>query len=248
MTLSPKERFSAAVADYVKYRPSYPSAVVEWLSATTGVRPPARVVDLGSGTGISSRLFAAFGFEVTGVEPNDDMRAEAEGFGGGVRYVKGEAAATALPAGAFDLAIAAQAFHWFDVPGTIEELQRILRSGGWASAFWNVRASTPFLDEYKTLLESLGEYNAAPKPEGAIARIEAHPAVVDLRSAELENAQQLNLASLIGRAFSSSYVVHASRPRAEIERELQRLFETHARDGVVEMKYRVVLRAWRISG
>jgi len=49
--------------------------------------------------GIAARLFAARGFKVTGVEPNEAMRGWAEREGGGVAYVAGQATATGLPPG-----------------------------------------------------------------------------------------------------------------------------------------------------
>lgn len=88
------------------------------------------------------------------------------------------------------------------------ESRRILKAGGWCAAFWNVRTGTPFMSAYEQLLNGVGEYRAVPKPQDAIASIEAHAGVASLMSAEFPNAQLLDRAGLFGRATSSSYVAH----------------------------------------
>ena len=72
------ERFSSRADNYARYRPSYPAAAIDLLSARCGLVAGARVADLGSGTGILSALLLERGAQVFAVEPNDAMRACAE--------------------------------------------------------------------------------------------------------------------------------------------------------------------------
>ncbi len=125
-----KTRFSSRVENYVRYRPAYPGGVLQCLERECGLTPAWRVADIGSGTGISSKLFLDYGCTVFAVEPNPDMRRAAERLLGsvpGFHSEDGSAEATGIPAGSVDLAIAAQAFHWFDPAGAREEFQRIVR-------------------------------------------------------------------------------------------------------------------------
>jgi ubiquinone/menaquinone biosynthesis C-methylase UbiE len=69
-----KERFSKRVGDYVRYRPSYPSALLELLRSECALRPGHVIADIGSGTGFLSELFLKNGNRVYGVEPNKEMR------------------------------------------------------------------------------------------------------------------------------------------------------------------------------
>ena len=82
-TLHSTERFSDRVADYVRCRPDYPAAMLDWLHREHGVTPDWRVADVGAGTGISCKLFLDAGHEVTAVEPNAPMRDAALAWLGG---------------------------------------------------------------------------------------------------------------------------------------------------------------------
>src|SRR5258707_12150769 len=68
-----KQRFSNRVADYVRYRPGYPAAVLDLLRAECGLRPGHIIADIGSGTGLLSELFLKNGNRIYGVEPNKEM-------------------------------------------------------------------------------------------------------------------------------------------------------------------------------
>ena len=159
MTVSDStERFSSRVADYVRYRPDYPPALLEWLHGPMGVGHEAVVADIGAGTGISSRLFLATGHPVIAVEPNAAMRAASEQWLA-PQYprfsaIDGRAEATGLDDASVDLVSVAQAFHWFDTVAVRAEWQRILRPGGQALIYWNSRLldASPFLVGYEQLL------------------------------------------------------------------------------------------------
>lgn len=243
--LDPKRRFSETAELYEKHRPSYPPALVDWVAE--GLRPGADVADVGAGTGISTRLFAERGFRVTGIEPNDAMRARAEA-AGVARYRRGEATDTGLPAASQDLVFAAQAFHWFPIPGTLAEWRRILRPGGRAAAFWNDRMEdTPFLKAYEDLLRrSSSEYRELTRRRSTLAELRAAAGVAGWEEREFASAQVLDREGLFGRVFSSSYVMHGLDDRAAFEKALDALFDAHQADGRVEFRYRAVAARWRL--
>ena len=174
---------------------------------------------------------------VVGVDPNPDMLAAAGG-GARISYVAGEAAATGLADRSVRLATAAQAFHWFPLESTLRELSRILTGDGSCGVFWNDRTSSPFLDEYESLLrEASVEYGRVPRPRETLARIEAHGGLRDFCRAEFPNVQQLDREGLRGRAFSSSYVAHGVADPDGFRLRLDELFDRYAEDGVVEFRY-----------
>lgn len=135
------DRFTGRAGAYAQGRPGYPPAVLELLAQETRRESP-RLADIGSGTGILSRAMLERGWTVYGVEPNADMRREAElslkdfpSF----HSIPGTAEHTFLPSGSVDMVAAAQAFHWFDAATFKQECRRILAREGRVALLWNSR-------------------------------------------------------------------------------------------------------------
>jgi tRNA1(Val) A37 N6-methylase TrmN6 len=62
--------FSDRVADYVRYRPGYPAGLVDYLIQACDLDANDTIADIGSGTGIFSRLLLDRRLSVCAVEPN----------------------------------------------------------------------------------------------------------------------------------------------------------------------------------
>jgi SAM-dependent methyltransferase len=122
---------------YDRSRPSPPPELLRILSLVAQVERPDLVVDLGAGTGLSTRVWAERATDVVGVEPNRRMidRARAATSAPNVRYVEAFAAETGLHAGSADLVCCAQAFHWMEPTPVLTEAARILRRGGVFAAY-----------------------------------------------------------------------------------------------------------------
>ena len=121
----------AGFADqYDAFRPSPPPVLLEALSRYAGPSPLRRVVDLGSGTGLSTRAWAARADEVVGIEPNPEMRkaAELRTSQENVRYVEAFADRTGLESASADLVTCSQSFHWMERGPVLAEAARILRA------------------------------------------------------------------------------------------------------------------------
>jgi SAM-dependent methyltransferase len=117
---------------YDRYRPSPPPEVLDVLTFLVGRERPTRVVDLGCGTGLSSRALAQRSDEVVAVEPNPRMIAEARAATDehNVRYVEAYASETGLADSETDLVTAWQAFHWMEPQPVLAEAARLLRDRG----------------------------------------------------------------------------------------------------------------------
>ena len=122
---------------YDRFRPAPPEALLEIVSLVAQVRRPRLVVDLGAGTGLSTRVWSQRADEVVGVEANAAMiaRARAATDASNVRYVEAFASGTGLADDSADIATCAQAFHWMDPTHVLAESARILRPGGVFAAY-----------------------------------------------------------------------------------------------------------------
>jgi SAM-dependent methyltransferase len=119
-------------ADYDRFRPRPPAALLELLPLLVGLDRLKLVVDLGSGTGLSARLWAERADEVVAIEPNEAMRtfAERATTAAHVRYLGTSSYETGLPDASADLVTAAQSLQWMRPERVFPEVARILRPGG----------------------------------------------------------------------------------------------------------------------
>lgn len=237
------ERFSDRVEDYVRYRPDYPRALVDWLHGL-GVRPDWLVADIGAGTGISSKLFLDAGHRVTAVEPNAAMRAAAERWLAGEHRFDakdGSAEATGLPGHAVDLVVVAQAFHWFDKDKVRAEFARILSARGLVAVFWNSRrlTGTPFLEGYERLLLEYGlDYRGVAERYTDDASMARWFGQGYRGMASFPHGQKLDYESLLGRLMSSSYAPKQGHANHEpMLHALRVLFDDTQEGGTVSFDY-----------
>lgn len=238
-----KARFSNRVADYVRYRPGYPEEVMALLRQA-GLCSGSKVADIGSGTGIFSKLLLDADHEVFAVEPNAEMRAAAEDLLGkspSFHSIAASGEETTLPDQSMDWVVSAQAFHWLDRERARTEFSRLLKPAGSIALIWNVRQtdSTPFLREYEDLLLTYAPDYAQVRHENVDADALAH-FFAEGRFVKhvFPNTQTFDLTGLRGRLLSCSYapaVGHALR--VPMLTELERLYDAHQRDGVVVFRY-----------
>jgi len=258
-------RFSSRVADYLRYRPGYPSTLIDLLKEECGLIPAHQIADIGSGTGFLSKLFLRNGNRVLGIEPNPEMRASGDEFlaaYGNFQSFNGTAEATGLADECVDFVTAAQAFHWFEPSDTRREFTRILKPRGWVVIVWNDRriAETPFGRDYENLLVTYGtDYktvkDAYPEAHDMIGFFGSSPNVVaglftqrtgegqtgsapNFQRRELPNFQDFDFDALSGRLRSSSYAPQPGHPNHEpMLAALRKLFDAHQQNGVVRMNY-----------
>lgn len=267
MNTRPTERFTSRVEAYRKYRPHYPRAVIEALRECTGLRQSDTIADVGSGTGISSKLFLDNGNFVYGIEPNKAMRECGEEYLStykNFRSMNGTAEETTLPGDSVDYVVAGQAFHWFDTERAKKEFKRILKPGGWVIIIWNDRESdtTPFLREYEQLLLDFGtdyvQVNhrnvvITSSPDANIGSSNSKRTIdffhgKPVLELKFDNIQELDYAGLEGRLLSSSYVPEqGSSTYDRMLGRLREIYDRHAVNGHVEMRYKTLLYAGQFS-
>ena len=249
----PLARFSNRAENYAKYRPGYPSGVMDILRSDCGLTATSIVADVGSGTGILSELFLRNGNTVFGIEPNAAMRQAAEHllpeFPGFVS-IDATAEATTLETSSVDLITAAQAFHWFDRDRARTEFARILRPRGWVALIWNERRldSTAFLRDYEKLLRRYGTDYEKVRHENVAGKIGDFFDPEPFQMQSLKNVQHFDLESLKGRTRSASYTPEPGDPNFEpLFARLEELFKAHQRGGIVNFEYDTTVYYGRLT-
>lgn len=119
---------------YVLGRKEKPDAVYAILRSY--INPNATILDLGSGTGISTRQMYKHGFKnIIGVDRDPLMIKEAQAANTKeccIKYIKADVG-LGLPFAdeQFDVVTATSSFHWFANPSSIREVARILKPEGY---------------------------------------------------------------------------------------------------------------------
>lgn len=245
-------RFSATADDYDRYRPDYPQAIFDWIAAAAQLTAGARVIDLGCGTGISTRQLAERGYRTVGIDPNERMLDYARSYGVGAPgpyYLRARAEVLPIADDAAALVTMAQSAHWFVVDPARREpvLAELARVAPFAAAVWNRRAKSPFMTDYDGLIRKYAaDYSRVPTVEQALQALRT--ALPEAQETKLPHRQMLDRAGLVGRAWSSSYVAHGVRERAAFDGALDALFTQHAEDDRVEFLFDTVAVAWSTRG
>ena len=232
-------RFDGVAATYARYRPSYPQAAIALL--LDGLPKPADVVDVGAGTGIASRLFAAAGARVIAIEPSIEMRRFAQHAGLDARA--GTATQTGLAAASADLVTAFQAFHWFANARALTEFRRVLRPGGRFAAIWNERdAEDPFGRDLIALDRAYGEAQMMAtfdSPEDGTQALLQRNGFENVRHVAFENRQRFDEDGLIGRQRSLSFAPRSGDALADYLARTRALFARHrGADGFAHLRLR----------
>lgn len=242
--LNSKERFTDRVETYVKYRPSYPVAALDFLYGEVGFSERSIIADIGAGTGIFSGLLLDRGSRVVALEPNEAMReAAVKRYASHPRYAScpGSAERSGLSDESVHHIVCAQSFHWFDRPAAKKEFRRILKPDGKVALIWNSRRTTgtPFLEQFEQLLLDFGtDYeNVGHKSitrETLTSFFEDGGPALEVFASE----QRLDADGVKGRLLSSSYCPLPGHPNYEPMMErLAEIFKKNAVNGIVTIVY-----------
>src|SRR4051812_24312774 len=130
--------FTRGTDAYVRGRPDFPPAAIDWLLGDLALGPGKTVIDLGAGTGKFTRLLIETGAVVIAVEPSATMLERLARDLPGVAALRGTAQAIPLTEASIDAVVCAQAFHWFASAAALAEIRRVLKPGGMLGLIWNI--------------------------------------------------------------------------------------------------------------
>ena len=237
------KRFSDRVENYIKYRPTYPKELIDYLFEVVEFKEDSTVADIGSGTGIFTKLLIDKVETIYAVEPNNEMRTAAIRLLGKFSNcfsIHGTAEETTLENNSIDFITSAQAFHWFNIPKAKLEFNRILKPGGKLILIWNSRINnTEFLKVYeealKTYATDYNEVNHQNLNDNDFQKCFSS----NYTKAVFDNYQEFNFEGVMGRLLSSSYAPEEGTENfLELEKVLFKAFENFSIENTVRFNYK----------
>lgn len=214
------ERFAGFASLYNDVRPQPPQIIIDILTQLAQIERPRLVADLGSGTGLSTRFWAARADQIVGIEPSAEMRTQAEArtTTENVRYLDGFSHQTSLPDASADIVTCSQSLHWMDPESTFAEAARILRPGGVFAAYDNdwpptcdAEAEIAYVN-FETRAEAMGfergfyRYVKEWDKAGHLGRMQASGKFRYVNEIVLHHVEQGNASRLIGLAMSQGSI------------------------------------------
>ncbi len=157
--------FDAAASLYQAARPDYPDELYGDLSAITGVRPPARLLEVGCGPGKATLPLARMGFGITAIELGRNLAAAARQ---NLAAFPDVTVATGSfeewrpdDPHSFELVYAATAWHWVDPQVRYAKAAETLMPGGhlavWGASHAFPEGFDPFFTEIQEVYTEIGE-------------------------------------------------------------------------------------------
>jgi SAM-dependent methyltransferase len=212
--------FEVAVEHYRRGRPSYPDDAVTYLVRQLGIGEGRDVLELGAGTGKFTELIVHTGARITAVEPVPAMREALERACPTVTVLDGTAEDIPVPNGSFDVAVAAQSFHWFEGDHALREIHRVLRDDGRLGMIWNERDDASDWAQRLTAIFDRLAAGDAPRYRSSRWReaFERTELFGPLHHGIAYHVHHVTPQAFVDRALSVSFV--ASAPEAERQRVL----------------------------
>lgn len=243
--------FGSIAGTYDAVRPRWPEPTVHWLLGEP--QGPARVLDLGAGTGLGTRTIAALGHDVTAVDPSAEMLAVLDAastalpheVGARITTLVGRGEQLDAPDSSYDAVTCFQAWHWVDPDLAGHECARVIRPGGvlgLAGHSWSDRV--PWLRE-------LGEVVDTPE---MVWRPDLHMQPPGIGPAQADGfeepeynrfalEQELTVDELVRLASSWSPVAVRDDRDAVLDRV--RALGTEVADGRPTLEFSYVSDCWR---
>lgn len=234
-----EDKFSGKADDYDRYRPSYPSELVDWLFAKTNAKT---VADIGAGTGKFTKLLVPKAEKVIAVEPNDDMLKKLYRNVPTAQIIKAPAENTGIAEHSVDLVTAATAFHLFDEEEFKTECKRILAPNGRTAIIFNSKITDDLIRERDEISRIYCGFKGhtgkrSDNERDAFLRNEYFS---EVEYTEFEQSVSYDEDGFVGNTLSRSYALRPDDIGYDgYVWELRQLFKKMNDFGSVELKYKV---------
>ena len=241
------DAFAGTARDYLRFRPPYPSALLDDLCRRAGVTGSGRLLDLGCGPGRVALPLARRFRDVVAVDQEPEMidvgREEAARLAvGNITWVVGRAEDVAEPAGSVELVTMGESFHRLDGPLILGKIRGWLRPGGcvavlgcrnvWGGTEPWQRVLNEVRHRWKRPRVAFG-HPSAPKPDERYLDVIARGGFDPIGHYEFAVPLTWSVESLIGNAYTTSILSRQAlgRTAAAFEADLTRKMLAHEPSG-----------------
>ena len=168
----PADLYSGTAADYARYRPPYPEALLADLRLRAGITGDGRLLDLACGPGRVALPLARYFSEVWSVDQEPEMievgraRAERQGLTN-IRWIVGRAEDIEAQPGSFELITIGEAFHRLDQRVIAEQAMEWLAPGrclATLGGFSLLRGQEPWHDVLRAVVRRYEEQGSGSQP------------------------------------------------------------------------------------
>jgi SAM-dependent methyltransferase len=211
--------FARVADEYERGRPGYPREAIGWLLGSE----PLEVLDLGAGTGKLTSALLDAGHRVIAVEPLAGMRAILAERLPAASALEGSAEALPLPDRSVDAVAVGAAFHWFDQPAALAEIERVLRPPGIFALLGNAfDTSRAWVARVRGILGPPALERPGHWPSGEELALR----FAEVEEREFAHAQRVDRARLRDLALSrSSVAIMSPDEREDVLARLDELWE-----------------------
>lgn len=227
--------FAGTAKYYAKYRPKIPTEVVDYIKQKYNLNGDGVLLDIGCGTGISTKAFAPLFAKTIAFDPNREMLDEAITYydAPNIEWRLCSDRNLDLDNEKIKLAIAVRSFHWLNQDSFLQYLSSHLVENGAIAiigdgSFWT--GNEPWQVKTKEIIqEFLGLDRKAGKTMNYTAPSEPYEVILkrngftEIDSRTIPIIRHWTLESIIGYLYStsfSSYDLYAGR-NAEFEERLK---------------------------
>lgn len=227
--------FESKSKNYQNYRPDFPQEAADLIFS---IHQNPVIADIGSGTGRFSGCLIEKACKLYAVEPNAEMRKEAEEkFCQNSKYqsVAAFAQNTSLAENSIDVIAVASAYHYFDFDTTRQEFRRILKPDGYVFLFWDSYSGNVY-DTEKTAIDQ--KYRQHPSfGNDYETRAEKLFGRDNYTKKSFPNIIYQTYEEFLGGWSSASYIPKVgTNEYKDFEKEAHELFRKFAVNGRIELK------------
>ena len=233
----PALSFGNVAESYHRGRPGYPAEAVAWLAGDA----PATVLELGAGTGKLTHRLVEHGHDVHATDPDERMLAVLSRHLPEVRASVGTAEQIPAPDMTYDVVVAGQSFHWFDVGRALPEISRVLKPGGILALARNDR------DESIPWVRKLGRLMEQPVRDDPTAALEESDHFAAVETTAYSFWQSIDRESVVDLVLSHSSLALLDEDERTAKRaEVLAFYDDYGR-GMDGMQLPYVTRCYRAT-